>query len=53
MKTFQMFWRGSILIILAYFAVSSFVTGGLLAGSFLLFCIPLWLYIGMYNLGYF
>jgi hypothetical protein len=25
----------------------------MLAGSLLLFCIPIWLFIGLYNLGYF
>jgi len=53
MNTFEMIWRSSILVILAYLAWSSFVTGGLLAGSLLLLCIPIWLFIGLYNLGYF
>ena len=53
MNTFEMIWRGSILVLLAYLAWSSFVTGGILAGSLLLFCIPIWLFIGLYNLGYF
>jgi hypothetical protein len=53
MRTIEIFWRGSILVVLAYLAWSSFVTGGLLSGSLLLFCIPIWFYIGMYNIGYF
>jgi hypothetical protein len=53
MTTFEMFWRGSILVILAYLAWSSFLAGGIFVGSLLLFCIPIWLYIGLYNLGYF
>jgi hypothetical protein len=53
MTTFEMIWRGSILAILAYLAWTSFIAGGILVGSLLLFCIPLWLYIGLYNVGYF
>jgi hypothetical protein len=53
MNTIELIWRGLILIILAYFAWSSFVTGSLLAGIFVLLCIPVWLYIGLYNIGYF
>lgn len=48
-----MIWRGSILVILAGLAWSHFAAGGLLVGSLLVFCIPLWLYIGLYNSGYF
>lgn len=53
MKTFEMFWRGSILLILAYLAWISFTAGGIFAGMLLLMCIPAWLFIGLYNLGYF
>ena len=53
MTTFEMIWRGSILVLLAYLAWSSIMAGGLLVGSLLLFCIPIWLYMGLYNLGYF
>jgi hypothetical protein len=53
MKTFEMLWRGSILVILIYLAWLSFTAGGLLVGSLLLLCIPAWLFIGLYNLGYF
>ncbi len=48
-----MFWRGSVLIVLAYLAWFSFAAGGILAGLLLLLCIPAWLFIGLYNLGYF
>jgi len=53
MTTFEMIWRGSILVILAFLAWSSFVGGGILAGALLLCCVPIWLYIGLYNMGYF
>ncbi len=53
MNTLEMFWRGSVLLVLVYFAWSSFVAGGMLAGGLLVFCIPIWLYIGLYNIGYF
>lgn len=29
------------------------MTGGMLVGLVLLSCIPVWLFIGLYNLGYF
>jgi hypothetical protein len=48
-----MLWRGSILILLAYLTWSSFIGGGLLSGLLLLSCIPVWLFIGLYNQGYF
>ncbi len=53
MKTFEMVWRGSVVLILVYLAWISFAAGSLLAGAFLLLCIPAWLFIGLYNLGYF
>jgi hypothetical protein len=53
MSTFEMIWRGLILVILAYLAWSSFIAGGILTGFVLLLCIPAWLFIGLYNLGFF
>jgi hypothetical protein len=53
MKTFELIWRGSIVVILACLAWFSLATGSVLAGLFLLLCIPAWLFIGLYNLGYF
>jgi len=53
MLTFEIIWRSSILLVLVFLAGSSFATGGILAGSLLVICIPVWLYIGMYNIGYF
>lgn len=48
-----MIWRGSIVVVLAFLAWISFATGSILAGFLLLLCIPAWLFIGLYNLGYF
>jgi hypothetical protein len=53
MTTIEMIWRGMILVILVFLAWSSFVGGGILAGALLLSCVPIWLYIGLYNMGYF
>jgi hypothetical protein len=53
MKTFEMIWRSSVVLMLACLAWISFDAGGILAGLFLLSCIPAWLFIGLYNLGYF
>jgi len=53
MTTIEMIWRGLILVILVFLAWSSFIGGGILAGALLLFCIPIWLFIGLYNMGYF
>lgn len=51
--TVEMFWRGAIVLALAYLAWISFLTGGMLAGFLLLFCIPIWLFISLYHWGYF
>ncbi len=40
-------------MILAGLAWSHFADGGLLIGSILVLCIPIWLFIGLYNAGYF
>ncbi|HET9908625.1 MAG TPA: hypothetical protein VFQ23_18395 [Anaerolineales bacterium] len=53
MNTIEMIWRGSVLVVLGYFAWSSFLAGSILAVFILLFCIPVWLFIGLYNIGYF
>lgn len=52
MKTFEIFWRGLILLGLAFLAWNNFSTGEILAGSFLLLCVPVWLYVGLYSLEY-
>jgi hypothetical protein len=52
MKTFEMVWRGLILLGLAFLAWINFSTGGILAGSLLLFCVPVWLYVTLYSLEY-
>ncbi|MBN2118103.1 MAG: hypothetical protein JW730_16110 [Anaerolineales bacterium] len=53
MRTFELVWRGVIVAILAFLAWICFAAGGILSGLFLLLCIPAWLFIGLYNLGYF
>jgi hypothetical protein len=53
MSTFEVFWRGAILVILAFLTWNSFIAGGVMAGFLLLSCIPVWLFIGLYNQGYF
>ena len=52
MKTFEILWRASILFMLAFLAWSNFITGGILAASLLLLCLPVWLYITLYSLEY-
>jgi hypothetical protein len=52
MKTFEIFWRGLILLGLALLAWINFSTGGLMAGSLLLACVPVWLYVALYSLEY-
>jgi len=52
MKTFEIFWRGLILLGLTFLAWVNFSTGGILAGSLLLLCVPVWLYITLYSLEY-
>jgi len=52
MKTFEIFWRGLILLGLTFLAWVNFSTGGILAGSLLLLCFPVWLYITLYSLEY-
>ena len=48
-----MLWRGAVLLILAFLTWNNFVAGGFIAGVLLLSCIPVWLFIGLYNQGYF
>ena len=48
-----MLWRGTVLLLLAFLTWNNFVAGGLIPGFFLLSCIPIWLFIGLYNHGYF
>jgi len=52
MKTFEIFWRGLILIGLAFLAWINLSTGGILAGMLLLLCVPVWLYVTLYSLEY-
>ena len=52
MRTFEIIWRGIVLFALALLSGSYFLGGGVLAGAFLLLCVPVWLYIALYMLNY-
>lgn len=52
MRTFEIIWRGAILFMLAILSGSYFLGGGILAGAFLLICVPVWLYITLYMLNF-
>jgi len=52
MKTFEIFWRGAILLLLVFLAWNYLITGAVLGGSLLLLCLPVWLYIALYSLNY-
>jgi hypothetical protein len=50
MQTFEMIWRGAILLLLAFLAWNYFIGGGVLVSGILLLCLPVWLYITLYSL---
>jgi len=52
MKTFEIIWRGLIFLGLAFLAWVNFSSGGILGGSLLLLCVPVWLYVTLYSLEY-
>lgn len=52
MTTFEIIWRGAILLVLAFLAWNYFLGGVILVGLVLLLCIPVWLYITLYSLNY-
>jgi hypothetical protein len=52
MNTFEIIWRGAILLVLAFLAWNYFLGGAILASVLLLLCIPVWLYIALYSLNY-
>ena len=52
MITFEIIWRGTILLVLAFLAWNYFLGGGILVSALLLLCIPVWLYIALYSLNY-
>jgi len=52
MNTFEIVWRGAILLVLAFLAWNYFLGGGILVSVLLLLCIPVWLYIALYSLNY-
>ena len=53
MITFEIIWRGAVLLALAYLAWSYFIGGGIVVSIILLLCVPVWLYIALYSLNYF
>jgi hypothetical protein len=52
MRTFEIIWRGAVLFVLALLSGSYFLGGGILAGAFLLLCVPVWLYITLYMMNF-
>jgi hypothetical protein len=52
MNTFEIIWRGAVLLVLAFLALNYFLVGGILVSVVLLLCIPVWLYITLYSLNY-
>ena len=52
MQTFEMIWRGAVLLVLAFLAWNYFIGGGILVSVLLLLCVPVWLYITLYSLNY-
>ena len=52
MNTFEIIWRGAILLVLAFLAWNYFAGGVIVVSALLLLCIPVWLYIALYSLNY-
>ena len=52
MTTFEILWRGAVLMALAFLAWTYFAGGGVLISALLLLCVPVWLYITLYSLNY-
>ena len=52
MNTFEILWRGTILLVLAFLAWNYLLGGGVLVSVLLFLCIPVWLYITLYSLNY-
>lgn len=52
MQTFEMIWRGAVLLVLAFLAWNYFIGGVILVSVLLLLCVPVWLYITLYSLNY-
>ncbi len=52
MQTFEIIWRGAILLLLAFLAWNYFIGGGILVSVLLVLCVPVWLYITLYSLNY-
>ena len=52
MNTFEIFWRGAVLLALAFLAWTYFIGGGIVISLLLLLCVPVWLYITLYSLNF-
>jgi hypothetical protein len=52
MQTFEIIWRGAVLLLLAFLAWNYLLGGGILVSAILLLCVPIWLYIALYSLNY-
>lgn len=52
MQTFEIIWRGAILLLLGFLAWNYFLGGGILVSAVLLLCVPIWLYIALYSMNY-
>ena len=52
MDTFEIIWRGAVLLVLAFLAWNYLIGGGIMIGLLLLLCVPIWLYIALYSMNY-
>lgn len=52
MQTFEIIWRGAVLLMLGFLAWNYFLGGGIVVSAILLVCLPIWLYIALYSLNY-
>lgn len=52
MRTFEILWRGAVLLLLTFLTWNYFVTGAILGGMLLGLCVPVWLYITLYSLNF-
>jgi hypothetical protein len=52
MKTFEILWRGAVLLMLAFLAWNYLLGGGIVVSALLFLCVPVWLYIALYSLNF-
>ncbi len=52
MITFEILWRGAVLIILTFLALNYYMAVAIAGGMLLLLCVPVWLYITLYSLNF-